>query len=268
MRIFKSLKAEITRVKMYKCPDCPAKFQRVGALFTHVEKYHEQNIPDDISVKRYVFNRRNKKEKGTCTVCGKESPWNEETGRYERYCSEKCKTIAGERAKENMRKKYGKDHLLDDPDYQKKMLKGRSISGTYKFKDEGSIDYVGSYELDFLQFCDETMNLKSTMITECPFVFRYNDGDKDRFYIPDFYIPSVNLIVEVKEGGSNPNTHPDYIKESKSKEKLKDAAIVAEESHNFIKVVDKDYSEFITLIKLLRDRSIESKKDRIPIVIL
>jgi hypothetical protein len=115
-------------------------------------------IPQGYTPARLVFNLVNKKDHGNCVVCKKETPWNEDTYHYERYCidnNDRCKNQAAAEAKKNMLKVYGKEHLLDDAEFQNKMLAGRSISGTYTFSTGGTASYVGSYELKLLEFLEE-----------------------------------------------------------------------------------------------------------------
>lgn len=238
--------------KIYKCPDCTRIYRKPRALYKHVEDEHDVNIPDNVTVKQYVFNRKYNKEYSICVICKKEkTPWNEEAGRYDRYCSEKCRLEAGRRAKENMKKKYGKEHLLDDPEQQKKMLEGRKISGKYKFSDGKEIGYVGSYEKDFLEFCDEDLEIKSSEIVECPHIFYYKYDDKKRFYIPDFFIPNFNLIVEIKDGGDNPNKHHKIVEVDHVKDRLKWKAVIDDKRFNFIVITNKDYINFVEMMKTI-----------------
>ena len=155
-----------------------------------------------------------------------------------------------------MKKKYGKDTLLNDPEMQKKMLQNRSISGTYKFKDGTVINYTGSYELHFLKFIDESEVINPKDIDQCPYVFEYVYKGKKHFYLPDFYLNNFNIIIEIKDGGDNPNNHHKIQSVDKVKEKLKDQAIIDSKQYNYIKIVNKDYSMFLNLIKTLQDRSI------------
>lgn len=61
--------------------------------------------------------------------------------------------------------------------------------------------------------------------------------DKVRFYLPDFFIPSLNLIVEVK--GSNGH----YQERDAYKEELKQKATI-DEGFDFVQINDKHYSSF------------------------
>ena len=130
---------------------CDERYTR-EKLVNHIEKNHSDMISEEYTAARQVFNMINKKDHGTCAIDGKETKWREDLWRYERFCCDKCHAEAGRRAKANMIKVYGKETLLNDPEHQEKMLKGRSISGTYKFTHGGSLEYVGSYEKKFLEY--------------------------------------------------------------------------------------------------------------------
>jgi ABC-type transporter MlaC component len=65
-------------------------------------------------------------------MTGKPTKFNTTTGRYERFADERAREAYREMFKKRMKQKYGKVHLLDEPDQQKKMLSNRSISSEYK----------------------------------------------------------------------------------------------------------------------------------------
>lgn len=53
-----------------------------------------------------------------------------------------------------------------------------------------------------------------------PHTYYYEYEGTKHFYIPDFFIGSLNLEVEIKDGGDNPNNHHkiqavDKVKEEK-----------------------------------------------------
>lgn len=251
------------KTRTFRCPDCASKYTNLNLLMSHVEREHEDVVPDEWSVKRYLFNRRNKKTTAYCVICKtNETAWNEELGRYERYCSDACRARGAQIAKENMVKVYGKEHLLNDPDKQREMLQNRSISGLYTFSDgKTKLHYTGSYELDFLTHCDRVLKIPAKEVQECPHVFSYKYDGKKSFYIPDFYLESYRLIVEIKDGGDNPNMHHKIQAVDKVKEQLKDQAIIKSKAFNYIKVINKDYTRFNELIKLLKENFINNDQE-------
>ena len=155
-----------------------------------------------------------------------------------------------------MIKKYGKVSLCDDPEQQRKMLRARHISGQYQFKDGGKVDYVGSYEKDFLKMMDMFLRFKSSdIMAPSPHTYSYQYEGETHFYIPDFFIPDLNLEVEIKD---ETTTHPKFLAVDKVKEKLKDDVLASIKEINYIKVTDKKYDKFFDLLNSLKD-GIEDK---------
>jgi very-short-patch-repair endonuclease len=70
-------------------------------------------------------------------------------------------------------------------------------------------------------------------------VFKYTFKDKEHYYIPDFFIPTLNLVIEIK---SSTNNH--YRLRDIEQEKEKDR-VLEKSKYNYIKIFDKDYSEFL-----------------------
>jgi len=228
--------------KKFKCPICNLVYISKPALYSHLEKLHNDQL-NGLSPAHFYFNFRNKKDHGSCVICKKETEFNEITERYERFCSDKCKKKYKDDFDKKMKEKYGKTSLADDPDFQAKMLKNRKISGVYTWSDGKKFDYVGSYELDFLEYLDKVIQLPSIdLFCPCPKVFEYEYLDKKHFYMPDFLISSLNLIIEIKSG-----TNKHYRERDLEIEKLKDKVIQNHPDYNYIKVLDKDYREFTIL---------------------
>lgn len=251
---------------VFKCPFCDVKYicdnknnldKVKRELYMHIEVEHPEMLNDEITPARAYFNFKYNKTSGKCVMCRKETKWNEATERYERFCSQKCKEKYREEFKKRMVNKYGKEHLLDNPDQQKKMLGNRSISGEYTWSTDSrsKIKYTGSYEREFLEFLDIVMRFSpNDIIAPAPQVFEYVTSDKrKRLYIPDFFIPSLNLIVEIKDGGSNPNKHHKIQAIDKEKERLKDIVMAKQTKYNYVKVVDKDYSIFLDKLASLKN---------------
>lgn len=253
----------------FKCPDCNNKYISEYLLLRHVNIEHKENIPKGVTTKQYCFNRRNNKTFQICVICKKnKTKWNEESGRYNRFCSEECKKKAGEIAEANLKKKtgMGRRERLNNEEVQRSMLHNRSISGTYYFKDKKhSITFTGSYELDFLNFYENVYKGSPLDIMECPFTFNYIYENKRHFYIPDYYIPTLNLIIEIKDGGDNPNTHPKIVAVDKVKETLKDDAIMITQTYNYIKICNKEYDDFIKITQIIKERN-ESQEPFNPII--
>lgn len=253
--------AKVKKYK-YKCPDCVFKFIDINSLYNHVSEKHSDIIPENNTVKQYVFNRRYKKTRGSCVIDKRETAWNEAKCRYERYCSDRCKKKARERFKNNAKRKLGVENPASLPEHQLKAIKGRSYSGTYKFKDGGEVDYSSSYEKDFLEFLETEMDMTSNDVETCEIIFDIIYENKKRFHIPDFYIRDFNLIIQIKTF-KNMNSH--IQNEAKIRQKLSDKAIIDDGNYNYIVILDKEYSDFVNMMKILKDRtiSVDNNYDRI-----
>jgi hypothetical protein len=239
---------------MYKCRLCDAKFNELEDLYKHLEDEHGDSIPKNFSSQQYYYYLKTGKDHGTCIVCKMDTSWNESTNKYHRFCEMKrCKEKYKEEFRQRMIGKYGRVHLLSDPEQQKKMLANRSISGKYKWSDGKEIQYTGTYELDFLRFLDNFMNFDSEdVISPSPHTYYYLYEGEEKFYIPDFFIPSLNLEIEIKDGGSNPNTHHKIQAVDKVKEKLKDEVLSSQKQFSYIKITDKNYDAFFDLLMRMK----------------
>ena len=249
--------------RKYKCPFCDKREIR-EKLISHISKYHKELIPENQTAAQVVFNTINHKDHGTCVVCGKETEWNEDTYRYKRYCSKKCKDILAQRAKANMMKIYGKTTLLNDPMQQEKMLANRSISGKYKFGDK-TFTFTGSYERKLLEFMDKVLHLDPNDIVMPGPVIEYSNNGTKRFWITDCYYEPYNLVIEIKDGGDNPNNREmiDYRKKQIDKE----AALMKLGKYNYIRLTNNDMPQLLEVfidIKLsMQDEDYQNGKYKI-----
>ena len=257
------------KTKVFKCPDCRTRYTSEIALIKHAETIHKESIPDDVTTRQYLFNRRNKKTFSLCIICRKnKTAWNEQKGRYEKFCSDQCRIKAGIIAENNLKRVTGKGRKerLQDPTIQKEMMNNRSISGIYRFESGVTIPYVGSYEQDFLRFYEKEFKGSPRDIIQCPYTFKYTLPDEVRkkynientefTYIPDFFIPSLHLIIEVKDGGDNPNKHQ-HMELDRIKEYFKDQAVIKNKSFNYCKVYNKTYTGFMNTVNRIREQGIE-----------
>lgn len=240
------------KVSVYKCPHCTMKYRDLDGWNSHVLEMHKDKIPEGFTPSRYFYYILTGKglDGPYCPICHRPNPWNENTLKYAKYCgNEKCRKELAKIAKANMMKKYGKEHLMNDPDYQKNMLKHRRISGTYTFSDGNTFDYTGSYEKDFLQMLDTFMRWPTgDLMAPSPNVYKYQYDGKEHFYIPDFYIPSLKLELEIKDGGDNPNMHHKIQSVDKVKEANKDKVLNENPNVNYLKLVNKEYTDFFEFL--------------------
>lgn len=237
--------------KKYKCPYCDYRDYR-DKLIDHVENSHEDMIPKGYTSTRVVYNSINKRECGNCIICHKETEWDETKQRYNTLCgSNKCKQEYVKIVRSRMIKKYGTTTLLNDPEHQKKMLEHRSISGKYKFEDGGSIGYVGSYEKKFLEFMDKFLHIKSYDIISpgpnIPYIYK----GKEHIWITDFLYEPYNLVFDIKDGGSNPNTRD--MQEYREKQIAKEKAIASYGDYNYIRLTDNNFEQLIEIFMTLKE---------------
>lgn len=252
--------------RKYQCPYCNDKYDRVK-LVDHIEKKHSEFIPKDFTASRIVFNIVNKKEKGKCTICGKESSWDEDKCRYDRFCSDKCKKAYEQLAAERLKRVRGmtKQEMLKDSEYQNNvMLANRSISGKYKFQDGTIRTYVGSYEHKFLEFMDKFLNVKSEDLETPGPIIEYKFKGETHKWITDAYYAPYNLAFDIKDGGDNPNKRemPEY----RAKQTAKEDAIRKQGKYNYIRLTDNKFEQLIELMLELKELYIENNGEYNPII--
>lgn len=251
---------ESSSERKFKCPYCNYKGTR-ERLVSHVENNHKEMIPEGYTAARVVFNSINHKEVGHCVQCKvNETKWNEDTWKYERFCSDKCRDAYVKMAKERMVKKYGKTNLLDDEEQQKKMLANRRISGTYKFRDGGERTYCGSYEKKTLEFYDKVLNVPSKdIMTPGPTVIYDYEGKKHKWITDIYYIP-FNLVHDIKDGGSNPNKRKMDV--YRAKQSAKEEAIVKQKQYNYIRLTDNNFSQLLLILAELKEQMIDDSDNK------
>lgn len=254
-----------TYQKKYKCPYCEGRFTR-AKLHIHIQEKHEDLIPEGYTALRVAFNTINNKTEGHCIMCGNVTDWNEDKGRYERLCNDpKCHEAYKKMVAERTKKKYGTERLQTDPEYaeyvQRKALAGRKMHGEYTFADGGKIEYFGSYERKFLQFMDQVIHCESEDILAPAPSIKYQYEGKTHLYIPDFYYIPYNLIIEIKDGGSNPNNHPHRTGEDELKLRAKEEAIRQLNEFSYVRVVNNDFSQVLSIMAVLKYNMAHRYKD-------
>jgi endogenous inhibitor of DNA gyrase (YacG/DUF329 family) len=246
--------------KKYKCPYCDNRLER-QALIRHVENKHNELIPEGYTATRVVFNLINNKDHGNCVICGKQTEWNENICRYERFCSKACERAYVKQMKDRMKRIYGVDNLIYSTDQQKKMLANRRISGTYKFSDGVEHTYTGSYEKRCLEFLDKVMEYKgSDVVTPGPVIpYQYNGTTHQ--WITDIYIPCYNLAIDCKDGGQNKNNRE--MKEYREKQIEKEKAIAKQGKYNYLRLTDNNFGQLMSVLAELKLSLMENNTDKI-----
>ena len=262
-----SLRSADTLKKKYKCPCCVFSFIDFNSLCDHVKEMHSDKIPNGVTVKQYIFNMKYKKTHGSCVIDKRLTLWNEEKNRYERYCSEECRTAAGNLFKKNALIKLGTDNPATDPNFQINAIKGRKTSGMYTFKDGKSIGYSSSYEMNFLNFIDIDMGITSTEVEQCSIIFTIVLDDKERYHIPDYYMPDMNLVIQIKDGSVNPNMNSHIQNEGRLRQKIADKSIIDDGNYNYIKIVNNEFINFVNIMRILKDMQLSDNVNRFTRVI-
>jgi len=98
------------------------------------------------------------------------------------------------------------------------------------------ISYQGTYELDFIKFCISN-NIDFMRGPTIDYLLE----NKNRKYHSDFFIPSENLVCEIK---SSWTFNKDY------NENIAKMNFTIESGYNFLFIIDKDYTKFKAYLNL------------------
>lgn len=243
-------------MRKYNCPYCPERYYR-NDLHKHIQRKHEDELPPDYTAYRMAYDIVNNKQgHGNCMICGKPTPWNEKRQKYAKLCGDpKCSEAVKKQYQERMMRVYNKTSLLDDPKQQEKMLAARKISGKYKWSDGTVFVYTGSYEKKFMEFLDKVLEFKSNEIVAPGPVLQYEYKGKLHNWITDFLLIPYNLIIEVKDGGNNPNERkmPIY----RAKQIKKEEMITNMGTYSYIRLTDNDFAQFLSILAELKMKVVD-----------
>lgn len=248
----------------YKCPYCDRRYKKED-LVKHIDTKHEDMIPEGYTALRITFNVVNKKPldySGRCTECKGPTKWDENKGRYNRQCDNPaCKKAFIAKFEANMLRTKGVKRISATPEGQEKMLANRKISGKYKFQNGVEKTYTGKYELKALEFMDQVMNIDPDDILSPGPVLEYMYENVKHFYITDFYYIPYDLIIEVKDGGKNPNKRsmPEYRAKQIAKEKF----IIENTKYNYLRLTDNDLSQLLSVFMDLKMQLVDGTNDRV-----
>jgi hypothetical protein len=129
-----------------------------------------------------------------------------------------------DKIKQTLGERYGVEHALQSVEFFNKSQKNG-----LKVKRYNGVNYQGSFELDFLKFCEQ----KNIMVKKHKSIdYKYNDSI--RKYFPDFYLPEYNLIVEIKSS---------YYYQKELDRNLLKEEYSKKSGFDFIFIIDKNYDE-------------------------
>lgn len=132
------------------------------------------------------------------------------------------------RFKDTNTERYGVEYPA-----QNSIIFNKTQKTQFKIKEYKGIKYQGSYELDFLEFCDSNNIIdKVSKINS----IKYKHNDKIKYYHPDFFIEELNLIIEIKS---------DYYYELYLEKNICKKKSCIEQGYDFIFIINKDYIEFL-----------------------
>lgn len=242
----------------YHCPFCDEKYPRME-LIDHVEKEHSALIPENYTATRVVYEAINKTDHGTCMICKKNVyTWNEKISRYNNLCDNpKCREEVRRIALERHMRVYNKPTLLNDPMQQEKMLSNRHISGKYKYSDGTMFTYTGKYEKATIEFMDKVLNIDSKDIQMPGPVLDYEFNGETHSWITDIYYIPANLIIEVKDGGNNPNKRemPVY----RGKQLAKEVMITNLGKFNYLRLTNNNFAQLLEALAEIKYENLDQK---------
>ncbi|HPI82217.1 MAG TPA: hypothetical protein PK122_03225 [Candidatus Paceibacterota bacterium] len=126
-----------------------------------------------------------------------------------------------EKIKKTFIKKYGFPNAMQNREVFLRNQKSGCCAKNYK-----DLYYRGSFELDFLKKYYDKFKIEQGL--SIPYIF----NGKNKIYHSDFWIPELNLVVEIKNSYLN--------KKYRKKNRIKKAAVLAA-GYNFIMIINKDY---------------------------
>ena len=245
--------------RKFKCKYCDFRGNR-EALVSHIENKHPEFVNEDYPASRIVYNYLNNVDTGHCIICGKPTEWNDKTWKYKRHCGSKaCKEAIKNTYRQRAIAARGKYVFTDDPKHVEKMLAARKISGTYICRDGSKKTYTGSYERKAIEFMDKVLELDPEDIMMPGPIIKYEYNGEQHDWITDIYFIPYNLIIEVKDGGDNPNRRemPEY----RAKQEAKEKAIIEGKKFNYLRLTNNNFEQLLQMFTALRLAMLNDEKE-------
>jgi uncharacterized C2H2 Zn-finger protein len=230
------------------CKNCKNKYRHLRIEEENIKNFGVKNSYQRKDIKLKIKNTLNKKY-GGYTFQSNELKEKVENTNFKKYKNKFYKNF--EKQKQTKLIKYGDEHYhnikkiketnilkygIENPNQnleiftrgERTRLKSHNYLNT-------NIHYRGKYELDFLEKYFNKLDIKNS--PSIKYVFEF----KNKIYFPDFYIPSLNLIIEIKNS---------YLaKRDKLKIEEKRKATIAN-GFNYIMIINKNYINFNELLKV------------------
>lgn len=141
-----------------------------------------------------------------------------------------------EKSRQTCLLKYGVEYIHQNKQIHEKSQKTAKTLKQYK---NTNIWYRGSYELDFLE---KYYNMYPDIQNASSIKYVFNN--KKHVYHPDFYIPSLNLIIECKNS---------YLAKKDKQQILAKKNATITNNFQYLMILNKDYIEF----EQLKNKSLE-----------
>ena len=240
--------------RKYNCLYCSTRDTK-DKLVRHINAKHIDEIPEGFTPLQVTFHIVNKHPlnwKKPCRVCQEACDWDEKKGRYNLLCNKKeCHEAWAKKMDKDMGDRKGSNNPTQTREGLQKMLASRKIAGKYKWSDGKEFTYVGTFEKATLEFMDKVLEIKSEDIMVPGPILEYMFEGKKHLYITDIYYIPYNLIIEVKDGGTNPNTNPEMY-ENRKKKIAKEKYVIEETNYNYIRLTNKDFSQLMAVFADLK----------------
>lgn len=102
---------------------------------------------------------------------------------------------------------------------------------------------------------DKFMHLQSTDIQAPGPVIDYKYKGEMHKWITDFYYVPYNLVLDIKDGGTNPNTRD--MQSYRDKQVQKEKAIKAQGKYNYLRLTDNQFSQLLEVMLELKQSLID-----------
>ena len=98
---------------------------------------------------------------------------------------------------------------------------------------------------------DKFLHVKSLDIQAPGPTIEYYYNGKKHFWITDFYYVPYNLVLDIKDGGKNPNKRdmPEY----RAKQSAKEKAIIKDGKYNYLRLTDNQFDQLLDIFIELKD---------------